>query len=74
MLILSIVFSILIYVTIQTNGVSPKSEVRYFPDGFVFGASTASYQIEGGAFDDGNTIHTHFTNIIPKAKEFVWVN
>ncbi|CAF4869183.1 unnamed protein product [Pieris macdunnoughi] len=38
---------------IGTNGVSPKSKVRYFPDGFIFGASTSSYQIEGGAFDDG---------------------
>ncbi|CAK1541095.1 unnamed protein product [Leptosia nina] len=37
----------------RTHGVSPKSRVRSFPKGFVFGASTSSYQIEGGAFDDG---------------------
>ena len=24
-----------------------------FPEGFVWGAAAASYQIEGGAFDDG---------------------
>ena len=28
---------------------------RPFPDGFLFGAATAAFQIEGGAFDDGRT-------------------
>ncbi|GAA5154983.1 GH1 family beta-glucosidase [Microbacterium pseudoresistens] len=38
---------------------------RAFPDGFLFGAATAAYQIEGAAFDDGRTasIWDAFTRI-----------
>lgn len=31
------------------------SMTRSFPDGFLFGAATAAYQIEGAAFEDGRT-------------------
>lgn len=32
-----------------------KGMTRSFPDGFLFGAATAAYQIEGAAFEDGRT-------------------
>ncbi|WP_295014770.1 glycoside hydrolase family 1 protein [uncultured Microbacterium sp.] len=32
-----------------------NSSVRRFPDGFLFGAATAAYQIEGAAFEEGRT-------------------
>ncbi|XP_050681943.1 myrosinase 1-like [Leptidea sinapis] len=30
-----------------------SGNIKKFPDGFLFGASTAAYQVEGGAFEDG---------------------
>ncbi|MBS1672918.1 MAG: family 1 glycosylhydrolase [Actinobacteria bacterium] len=32
-----------------------NTSARQFPDGFLFGAATAAYQIEGAAFEDGRT-------------------
>lgn len=44
------------------------SEKREFPDDFMWGTATASYQIEGGAYEDGKgpSIWDHFSHIPTK--------
>ena len=39
--------------------------MKQFPEGFVWGAASASYQIEGGAYEDGKglSIWDHFSHV-----------
>ncbi|MGL5929219.1 MAG: GH1 family beta-glucosidase [Dermatophilaceae bacterium] len=41
--------------TTAASGSAPATATRALPTGFVLGAATAAYQIEGAAFEDGRT-------------------
>ncbi|XP_026324190.1 myrosinase 1-like [Hyposmocoma kahamanoa] len=49
--------SVLVTFLTQTtsDSLEKRQQVRYFPNGFLFGSSTASYQVEGAWNEDGRT-------------------